>query len=195
MGRRFALFGLLLSLAAALHAQEGYESFEVEPALLPQNLTNESPTTKPDTTAPVLDVAKLERALERAKKIAAGAERLFKLGALAKIEVESRALKVVRLESDLQNARLAHAKEEALTQKSEADSDEAAKTDATQIESDLAHAIQAAHAAAAKREQAELQAAAMNLFRQQKLLALGSGSKSSVRRAEEKLAQVQEKTP
>jgi hypothetical protein len=192
MGRRFALFGILL-IAATLQAQQGDESFEVEPAVLPQNLTNESPAAKSAAPAPVLDVAKLEKDLERARKITAGAERLFKMGALAKVEVESRALKVVRLESDLENARLAHAKEEVLAQKSDVDSDEAAKADATQIESDLARAIQAAHAAAAKREQAELQAAAMNLFRQQKLLALGSGSKSSVRRAEEKLAQVQEK--
>lgn len=193
MGRRFALFGMLLSIVATLEAQQADESFEVEPAVLPQNLTNESLATKADASAPVLDGAKLERDLERAKKIAAGAERLFKMGALAKVEVESRALKVVRLESDLENARLAHAKEEALAQKFEGNSAETAQADATPIETDLARAIQAAHAAAAKREQAELQAAAMNLFRQQKLLALGSGSKSSVRRAEEKLAQVQGK--
>ena len=180
-------------LTTALHAQQGDESFEVEPALLPQNLTNESLATKSPVPEPVLDVAKLERDLQRARKNAVGAERLFKMGALAKVEVESRALKVVRLESDLENARLAHAKEEALAQKPEVDSEEAAKADATQIEGDLARAIQAAHAAAAKREQAELEAAAMNLFRQQKLLALGSGSKAGVRRAEEKFAQLQEK--
>jgi hypothetical protein len=193
MGRRFALFGMLLLITAAVHAQQGDESFEVEPALLPQNLKNDLLASKSTEPAPVLDVVKLEKDLERAKKNAAGAERLFKMGALAKVEVESRALRVVRLESDLENARLAHAKDEALAQKSEADSDETALANATQIEKDLARAIQAAHAAAAKREQAELEAAAMNLFRQQKLLALGSGSKSSVRRAEEKLAQVQEK--
>ena len=191
--RRPALFGISLLIASALQAQQGDESFEVEPALLPQNLRNESLATQSATPEPILDVAKLEKDLARAKRNADGAERLFKMGALAKVEVESRALKVVRLESDLENARLAHAKEEALAQTSDGDSNQSAKADANQIESDLARAIQAAHAAAAKREQAELQAAAMNLFRQQKLLALGSGSKSGVRRAEEKLAQVQGK--
>jgi hypothetical protein len=191
--RRPALFGILLLIASALQAQQGDESFEVEPALLPQNLTNESLATKSPVPEPVLDVAKLEKDLQRARKNAVGAERLFKMGALAKVEVEARALKVVRLESDLENARLAHAKEEALAQQPAPSSDETAKSDTTQTDNDLARAIQAAHVAAAKREQAELQAAAMNLFRQQKLLALGSGSKSSVRRAEEKLAQVQEK--
>jgi outer membrane protein TolC len=57
----------------------------------------------------------------------------------------------------------------------------------------LAHAIKAAHAAAAERERAELEAAKTNLQRQQKLLALGSGRKSDVARAEQKLAEL--KTP
>jgi hypothetical protein len=191
---RFALYATLTLIAIRLQAQQTEESFEVEPALLPQNLQNESPAGNSGTPAPVLDIDKLEKDLARAKRNAAGAERLFKMGALAKVEVESRALKVVRLEADLENARLAHAKEEALAQKSEAVTDEAAKVDATRADGNLAHAIQAAHAAAAKREQAELEAAAMNLFRQQKLLALGSGNKTNVRRAEEKLAQLREPT-
>lgn len=186
--RRPALFVALA--ATTLLAQTPDESFEIEPALLPQNLTTASPAPKTDSPEPVVDVSKLEKDLERARKIAAGAERLFKIGALAKVEAEARALKVVRLEAQLQEARLAHAKEEALSQQKEASGSNETKTNADATEAELAHAIQAAHAAAAKRQQAELEAAEINLFRQQKLLALGSGSKASVRRAEQKLVEL-----
>jgi len=47
--------------------------------------------------------------------------------------------------------------------------------------------------AAAARERAELDAAQLNVERQRKLLALGSGRKSEVSRAEQKLAEL--KTP
>jgi hypothetical protein len=191
---RFAPFGIAALIVTALSAQQSDESFEVEPPLLLPNLTNESVPEKSVTPAPVLDVAKLEKDLERAKKSAVSAERLYKIGALAKVEAESRTLKAVRLESELENARLAHAKEETLSQQTVGGATETPKADATKSETDLAHAIQAAHAAAARREQAELQAAEMNLFRQQKLLALGSGSKANVRRAEEKLVEMREKT-
>jgi hypothetical protein len=181
---RFALFGILALIATVLNAQETDDSFEVEPPLLPQNLKNDSAQEKSAAPAPVLDVAKLEKDLERAQRSAASAERLYKMGALAKVEAESRALRVVRLQSDLESARLARAKEEALAQETQTNAN------ATSTEGDLARAIQAAHAAAAKREQAEVEAAEINLFRQQKLLALGSGSKASVHRAEEKLVEV-----
>jgi hypothetical protein len=183
---RFALIAALL--ATTLNAQQNDESFEIEPPLLPQNLKNELPATADAGDTPTVDVARLEKDLESAKKRAGSAERLFRIGALAKVEAESRVLKVVRLESELENARLAQAKEEALSQPEQKETDE--NVEATKTEGELAHAIQAAHAAAAKREQAELQAAEMNLFRQQKLLALGSGSKANVRRAEQKLAEL-----
>jgi hypothetical protein len=84
----------------------------------------------------------------------------------------------------LESARLARAKEEALAQQTQTN------TNATITESDLARAIQVAHAAAAKREQAEVEAAEINLHRQEKLLALGSAHKSDVARAEQKLAEL-----
>ena len=181
---RLALFGFLALIATVLNAQESDDSFEVEPPLLPQNLKNDSAQEKLATPPAVLDVAKLEKDLERAQRSAASAERLYKMGALAKVEAESRALRVVRLQSDLESARLARAKEEALAQQTQTNAN------ATNTESDLARAIQAAHAAAAKREQAEVEAAEINLFRQQKLLALGSAHKSDVARAEQKLAEM-----
>jgi hypothetical protein len=175
-------------IATTICAQQPDESFEVEPAVLPQNLTPDSTAEKSATPAPVVDVATLEKNLERAKKSAASAERLYKMGALAKVEAEARALKVVRIESALEDARLALAKESVLSQPGEKNAAEG--PDAAKIETDLAHAIQTAHAAATKRARAELEAAEMDLFRQQKLLALGSGSKAGVRRAEQKLTEL-----
>ena len=197
MARWFAFSCAVVCLTAALGAEElpkqdSDESFEVEPPLLIPNRSNE-PLPDAATTAksaPNLDPDRLEKDLERAKKRAAGAERLFKIGALAKIEVEQRALRVVRLQSDLESARLARAKEEIAQQELQLAAGEISKADLSQTEVALARAIEAAHAAAANRERAELDAAESNLHRQQKLLALGSGRKSEVNRAEQKLAEL-----
>jgi len=85
------------------------DSFDIEPPVLKQNLTDQS---LPTTEAPDGDVARLEKQLDRAKKNASGAARLYKIGVLAKVEVEQRALKVARLESDFANAQLVRAKNE-----------------------------------------------------------------------------------
>jgi hypothetical protein len=187
---RCALVGIAALIATTLGAQQSDESFEVEPPVLPQNLKNESASTSNATPEPILDVARLEKDLERARKNAAGAERLYKMGALAKVEAEARALKVVRLEADLENARLVHAKEEALNRQNRSNPGEVAEANASKVEIDLSHAIQAAHAAAARREHAEVEAAEINLHRQEKLLALGSARKADVHRAEQKLAEL-----
>jgi hypothetical protein len=176
--------------SATLCAQLPDDSFEVEPAILPQNRAGAEPGEESATSLPIVDLARLEKDLERAKRSATGAERLYKMGALAKVEAEARVLKVVRIEAELENARLVHAKEEALSQTAVGNGDETDRSHETKAEPDLAHAIEVAHAAAAKREQAEMEAAQTNLFRQQKLLALGSGSKASVRRAEQKLIEL-----
>jgi hypothetical protein len=190
----WAIIGLTAAalVAEELPKQDSDESFEVEPPLLIPNRSNEplsdaTGATKPE---PSLDPDRLEKDLERAKKSAAGAERLFKIGALAKVEVEQRTLRVVRLQSDLENARLARAKEEIAQQEQRLAAGEISKADVSRTETALALAIEAAHAAAARRERAELEAAELNLRRQQKLLALGSGRKSEVSRAEQKLAEL-----
>ena len=189
---RFALIAALT--VTTLSAQESDDSFEIEPPLLPQNLKRESRAAVDATPAPIIDVAHLEKDLDRARKTAAGAERLYRIGALAKVEAEARALKVVRLESDLENARLIHAKEQALSPQSATEKTETPQPDTAKADVDLARAIEAAHAAAARRERAEVEAAEINLHRQQKLLALGSARKSDVARAEQKLAEVRNKT-
>jgi hypothetical protein len=164
------------------------ESFDIEPAPLIQNRPGEQ--LSPVTAAGDLDVARLEKGLERAKKNASGAERLCKIGVLAKVEVEQRALKVVRLESDLANAQLARGKAELAAQESQLAAGESTKDELEAAKAALAQLTGAAQIAAAKRERAELEAAEANLRRQEKLLRLGSAQKSDVTRAEQKLAEL-----
>ena len=190
MKRRCAFcLSLVLGIVPLLAQESSLDpgSFEVEPPLLvrpdgkPVASVEASPTPSPD-------VAQLERQLDRAKKSAASAERLYKTGVLAKVEAEQRALRVIRLQAELTKAQLA------AVQKSTAADDGLVQTVQVQQASgqeskiDLAQATAAAQTAAANLAKAELDAAILNLKRQQKLLALGSARKSDVARAEEKLA-------
>jgi hypothetical protein len=163
------------------------ESFDIEPPILKQNLSNDLSSLAPETDG---DVAHLEKQLERAKRNAAGAERLCKIGVLAKVEMEQRLLKVVRCEADLANARVAHAKEEVAAQESRIASGENAKDELETAKAALAQLNEAAQIAAQKREGAELDAAEANLRRQEKLLKLGIARKSEVTDAQEKLAEL-----
>jgi multidrug resistance efflux pump len=163
------------------------DSFDIEPPILKENLSAESPSAAP---APDDDVTRLEKQLERAKRNAAGAERLCKIGVLSKMEVEQRFLKVVRCESDLANARLANAKEELTAQESQVATGESTKDELESAKIALAQLTEAAELTAQKRERAELDFAEANLRRQEKLLHLGSARKSDVNRAQEKLAEL-----
>ena len=163
------------------------DSFDIEPPVLKQNLTDQP---LPTAEAPDGDVARLEKQLDRAKKNAAGAERLYKIGVLAKVEVEQRALKVARLESGFANAQLVRAKNDLAAQESQLAAGEGTKDELEAAKAAVAQLTEAAQIAAAKRERAELDAAEANLRRQQKLLRLGSAQKSDVARAQEKLAEL-----
>jgi hypothetical protein len=190
MARIFALPVTLLALAMALWAadqsaenkSEEPEAFDIEPPILKQNLSDEP--------LPNGDMARLEKQLERAKQNASGAERLYKIGVLAKMEVEQRLLKVIRCESDLANARVVRAKEELAGKESQLANGEITRDELESMKTALAQLTEAAHVATAKRERAELEAAEANLRRQQKLLKLGVAGKSDVTRAEEKLAEL-----
>ena len=161
------------------------DSFDIEPPILKQNFSDNLVTPAADG-----DMARLEKQLERAKRNAAGAERLCKIGVLAKVEVEQRLLKIVRCESDLANARLARAKEEVDAQDSQIAAGESTRDGLEAAKAALAQLTEAAQIAAAKREHAELDAAEANLRRQQKLLGLGSARKADVTQAQEKLAEL-----
>jgi hypothetical protein len=175
--------------ATAAFAQEP-DSFDVEPPLLVPNRADAAhPEEESSEAYPQdVDLAALERALQRAKRSAADAAHLYRVGIISQVEVEQRALRVIRLESDVANRRLEVAKQQAAAVSSVAINGQAANDQ--QTKADLAQLTQAAEAAAAKRERAELDAAEVNLHRQQSLLAVGSARKSDVARAEQKLAEL-----
>src|SRR5215475_11417889 len=97
--------------------------FDIEPPILKQNLSDELA----EAGTPDGDIARCEKKLERAKRNAAGAERLWKIGVLAKVEVEQRALKVTKCEAELASARVTQAKERLTDQESRITSGEAGK--------------------------------------------------------------------
>ena len=187
MKRRCAFCFLLAVGIIPLSAQESSPdagSFEVEPPLLVQ--PDGKPVASPEASPkPDLDVAQLEKKLDRARKTAASAERLWKAGVLAKVEAEQRALRVVRLQAELTKAQLAELQKSAgIRRRHRAIAAGRCRRNETRTDRSSRGAKMAADALA----KAELEAAIVNLQRQQKLLALGSGRKSDVARAEEKLA-------
>lgn len=158
------------------------ESFDIEPPLLVQPIPAAEPRARMES-APQLSVA-----LERARQSASGSGRLYRAGIISKVEMEQRALKVVRLESDLAVAEFARAQEELSATRAAFEAKQISSEEVTRA-SDAAHLAEtAAKDAMARKQQAELDAAKMNLERQQKLLAAGSARSSDVHRAEEKLA-------
>ena len=181
------VFGSAVRGAEELPQSDPEESFEIEPPhLIPyRNPDNSGGALVAATPTPAVDIERLSKAVERAKRSAISAERLFRIGVFAKIEAEQRALKAVRLEANLENARLAQAKAGLVVPENTKPVEASVTNDA-----ELARAIEAAHAATKKLEQAELAAAEANLTRQQKLLSLGSGRKADVARAERKLAEL-----
>ena len=196
---RFLAFGLSLLLAAAAAAQDELpkdpsEPLDIEPPLLIQETPNRNLVrTTPDAAGQKeQDPERIGIALEKAKKSAASGERLYKGGIIAKVEAENRVLKVVRLEADLAEAKLEVAKQEVASQQARVAAGESPESESTAAISAMASATREAEAAAAKRDRAELDAARLNLQRQQKLLAMGSGRKSEVNRAQEKLSALQQ---
>jgi hypothetical protein len=178
----------------ALHAQElpkkdGSGILDFEPKLMHNDLPDlplpsSDPSANKAAAAPSMNVARLEAQLEKARKNAAWLERLYKAGVLAKIEAEQGALKIVRISTELENARL-----QALTRAVEekrklAESDEISPEALSAAETALAEATAAARAATARWDEAQRAAAELRLQRERRLLAVGAGSRSSVKRAE-----------
>ena len=188
-----AIAATALSWTAAqdLPSKEGEQPaleppIEVEPALLIQSRNADGSLVLAGpaaAAAPPADIEKLEKNLARAKRNASGADRLFNAGIISKVEAEERELRVVRLEATLAEARLQFAKQQAEA--------EGAAAAPEEPDASVVGAEEAARRAAEQRRKAEIEAAFRNLQRQQKLLALGSGRKADVNRAEQKLAELQ----
>ncbi len=181
----------LASAIIALAADQQSDSnepgeFDIEPPILKQNLSDELA----EAGTPDGDVARCEKKLEHAKRNAAGAERLWKIGVLAKVEVEQRALKVTKCEADLASARVIQAKAAVAEQESRVASGESTKQELEVAKAALTQLTEAEQRALARRESAELEFAETNLRRQQRLLKLGSAHKSDVTNAEERLAEL-----
>ena len=110
---------------------------------------------------------------------------------IAKVEAENRALEVVRLQADLANAQLERATAGVASLQARLKAGNITPAELERGKSALAQARAAAQAAFSDRDRAEMDAALLNLQRQKKLLALGSGRKSEVNRAAEKVADLQ----
>jgi multidrug resistance efflux pump len=199
MMRSIALPFTLL-LAATLLAEDELpkdpsEPMDIEPPLLIQEAPNRNIvyTTPAAPGQKDLDPERIAAALEKAKKSAASGERLYKSGIIAKVEAENRVLKVIRLESDLAEAKLELAKQNIELQQVRLHAGEISSDELETAKSVLAAATKEAESAVAKKDQAELDAAVLNLRRQQKLLAMGSGGRSEVNRAQEKVSALQQK--
>jgi hypothetical protein len=191
----------VLAFAAILPAQEQLptdpnEPMDIEPPLLIQESPNRNIVyTTPDTPdqKPLPDPDQIAATLEKARKSAASGERLYKGGIIAKVDAENRALKVVRLEAELAEARLELAKQNVAAQQARLEAGEISQAEIEAAQLLAAAAMKQVESAAAKKEKAELDAAMLNLQRQKKLLAMGSGRKSEVNRAQEKVSALQQK--
>ncbi|MDQ6912435.1 MAG: hypothetical protein M3119_05685 [Verrucomicrobiota bacterium] len=173
------LFALVISCARAEEEPtlpEQGEGLEIDPPLLIKSRDRDGLPDAP-ATAQTPDIAKLEKDLARGKRNAVGADRLYKAGIISKVEAEARVLNVVRLEALLAQARFEATK---------------SKADGEKSPTELADAEETAKRTAEERRKAEIEFAMRNVQRQQKLLALGSGRKADVNRAEKKLADLQQ---
>jgi hypothetical protein len=171
------------------------EDDSIEPPLLVKPWESEPVLPEPaqeDEAKPETDPAKLAKLLESAKQDAASATRLVKIGVLAKVEAEARALRVVRLGSELAHAQMVALQEQVVVQKARLASKEVTQADVDAVTAALAQASSAAQSAEETYHKAQVENAALNLSRQRKLLKLGSAHKSDVARAEEKLAKLQQ---
>jgi hypothetical protein len=198
---RWIALPMFLVFAAALPAQDELpkdpeQPMDIEPPLLIQETPNQNVVyTRPDgpEAKPAPNVDQLTASLEKARKSAVSGERLYKAGIIAKVEAENRALKVIRLEAELAQAKLELAKQDVAEEQAHLEAGEISASDAEAIRSAELAAMKEAEAAIAKKEKAELDAAVLNLQRQKKLLAMGSGRKSEVNRAQEKVSALQQK--
>ena len=100
---------------------------------------------------------------------------------------------MIRLEAELAAAKLELAKQNTALEQARLEAGEIATSEVETAKSIELAAMKEAEAAAARKDKAELEAAVLNLHRQQKLLAMGSGRKAEVNRAQEKVSALQQK--
>jgi multidrug resistance efflux pump len=93
----------------------------------------------------------------------------------------------------LAEAKLELAKQNVVAQQERLEAGEISRAEFEAAQLLAGAAMKEAESATAKKEKAELDAAMLNLQRQKKLLVMGSGRKSEVNRAQEKVSALQQK--
>src|SRR5437868_14374123 len=157
---RLACAAVLFATASAVYPQaelpesDDYESFEIEPPMLMPNRQVDSGESKLNSAASERDPAELQKKVERAKRAAIDAEQLFRRGVLSKVEVELRALRIVRLQADLENAWFQRAVADLAVQRTRLEMGEISKEELAAFEKQVQTASDTAQAAAAAREKA-----------------------------------------
>ena len=133
--------GAMIPLAGSgLPRSDKTRSTEAEPLVLIPKLDKDRATTTASasrqTGSP--NPERIEKELDHARKTAAGAKRLFKKGVLSRVEVEQRSLRVIELESQLEDARLEQVRQEMEVQKGRFARGEISQADLTKTEQLLA---------------------------------------------------------
>lgn len=194
-----AILGNLITLGSSGHSQDlplpapatAAEKMDVQETLLPAEiLSNASQpifSDTPDQPAAAADVATLEKQLERAKRYSNAGMRLVRIGAIAKVEGETRELKVVRLTWDLDTARAKKSEEEWTRAKASHEAKEISDEAFQEVTKKHEALVQAAKASEIQWKNAELAAAELNLKRRQLLLASGIGKRADIDRARAKV--------
>ena len=189
----FAIVSLSLSsLLAQEVPKSDDESFDIEPPLLVKPWEPQPAPDDPGEGAVPLEPPELAQRLEEAKKSASATARLVKRGVLSKFEAEQRALRVVRLESELAKAQMISAQQQLTSLKARFLAGQVSQPEVDAATTAVTQATTAAQTAETKYHKAQLDAAELNLRRQRQLLKLGSAHKSDVAHAEEKLAQLRQ---
>jgi multidrug resistance efflux pump len=140
---------------------------------------------------PVLDVDRAKSDLERAQRKEERWQKLGKTGVLAQVEVESCVLQTARLRVKYEQARVAEQQRALDALRQRAAGGELSKDTVTAAESALQTAQTIAAEAAAALRRTQLLYAETNVERQRRLIVLGVGSKSQLKRAETTLLQLQ----
>src|SRR5438552_16475421 len=182
----FAIVSLSLSsLLAQEVPKSDDESFDIEPPLLVKPWEPQSAPDDSGEDAVSLDAAKLAQRLEGAKKSAAATARLVKGGVLSKVEEEQRALRVVRLESELAKAQMISAQQQLTSLKARFLAGQVSQPEVDAATTAVTQASAAAQKAGAKYHKAQLDAAELNLRRQRLLLKIVSSPMYDVDRSED----------
>lgn len=148
--------------------------------LLPKDGPRGGETERPTS----LDVAKLHGELEHAKKTAAQRERFYRAGVVSKVDAEQAALHVVRLTKDLAGARAEACALAIEDLKRRTGAGEANAEALATAMRELASLQTTAKDATDRWIQAQRAAAELRVQRERKLLAVGVGSRTQVKRAE-----------